>query len=242
NPSNSPPLPPPTSGFSLADTHTEIYTKVVHEPIELLKLAIPSGLYTLQNNLLFVALSNLDAATYQITYQLKIFTTAIFMVVMLHKRISLQQWVSLGILLFGVAFVQLAPTSGSSSASVSKETQRPILGLFAVITASVSSGFAGVYFEKLMKDTAPSLWVRNIQLGFWGSILAFIGVYLTDHKAVAEYGFFQGYNLNVILVIALQSFGGLCIAVVIKYADNILKIIHVFFGEHCYMPLGILYR
>ncbi|KAL7059518.1 hypothetical protein AAHC03_013620 [Spirometra sp. Aus1] len=212
------------SGFSLTETLSEIKTKVVDEPVELLKLAIPSGLYTLQNNLLYVALSNLDAATYQITYQLKIFTTAIFMVVMLNKRISVQQWVSLGILLFGVAFVQLAPTSGNGSTSVSKEAQNPILGLIAVITASLSSGFAGVYFEKLMKDTAPSLWVRNIQLGFWGSVLALVGVYLTDHQAVAQYGFFQGYNFNVILVIGLQSFGGLCIAVVIKYADNILKV------------------
>lgn len=40
--------------------------EIVHKPIETLKLAIPSGIYTLQNNLLYVALSNLDAATYQV--------------------------------------------------------------------------------------------------------------------------------------------------------------------------------
>lgn len=40
--------------------------EIVHKPVETLKLAIPSGIYTLQNNLLYVALSNLDAATYQV--------------------------------------------------------------------------------------------------------------------------------------------------------------------------------
>lgn len=41
--------------------------EIVHKPVETLKLAIPSGIYTLQNNLLYVALSNLDAATYQVS-------------------------------------------------------------------------------------------------------------------------------------------------------------------------------
>lgn len=40
--------------------------EILHKPIETLKLAIPSGIYTLQNNLLYLALSNLDAATYQV--------------------------------------------------------------------------------------------------------------------------------------------------------------------------------
>lgn len=40
--------------------------EIFNKPKETLKLAIPSGIYTLQNNLLYLALSNLDAATYQV--------------------------------------------------------------------------------------------------------------------------------------------------------------------------------
>ncbi len=80
---------------------------IVQKPGETLKLLIPSGLYTLQNNLLFVALSNLDAATYQVTYQLKILTTAIFSVLMLGKQLNGLKWFSLVILMTGVSLVQV---------------------------------------------------------------------------------------------------------------------------------------
>ena len=47
---------------------------------------------------------------------------------------------------------------------------------------------------------------------------------MVDGAAVMRDGFFRGYKFTVIIVILLQSAGGLCVAVVIKYADNILKV------------------
>jgi UDP-sugar transporter A1/2/3 len=39
------------------------------------KLAIPAALYTLQNSLQYIAVSNLDAVHFQVLYQLKVGTT-----------------------------------------------------------------------------------------------------------------------------------------------------------------------
>ena len=64
----------------------ELQEHVINSPVEMLKLCVPSLLYTVQNNLLYLALTNLDAATYQVCYQLKILTTALFSAILLQVR------------------------------------------------------------------------------------------------------------------------------------------------------------
>lgn len=39
---------------------------IIKQPLDCLKICVPSIIYTLQNNLLFVAVSNLDAAVFQV--------------------------------------------------------------------------------------------------------------------------------------------------------------------------------
>lgn len=76
-----------------------VYGTVVKQPVDTLKVCIPSIAYIIQNNLLYLAASHLDAATVQITYQLKILTTAIFAVCLLRKSLGVHQWIALLILL-----------------------------------------------------------------------------------------------------------------------------------------------
>ncbi|KAM4610192.1 UDP-galactose translocator [Polymixia lowei] len=188
-----------------------------------LKLAVPSLIYTLQNNLQYVAISNLPAATFQVTYQLKILTTALFSVLMLRKSLSRVQWVSLLLLFAGVAIVQVQQ-EGKKEASVSDSSnQNYSVGLIAVVISCLSSGFAGVYFEKILKGSSASVWVRNVQLGIFGMALGMLGLWWKDGQAIAEQGFLFGYTPMVWGVIFNQAFGGLLVAVVVKYADNILK-------------------
>jgi UDP-sugar transporter A1/2/3 len=65
--------------------------------------------------------------------------------------------------------------------------------------------------------------MRNIQLGLFGTIFGLITVYFFDYEVVSERGFFRGYTPLVWASIVVQSGGGLLVACVIKYADNILK-------------------
>ena len=81
----------------------------------MIQVMVPSAVYLIQNNLLYVAASNLDVATYQITYQLKILTTAMFAVTMLNKKLLPTQWLSLLTLIAGVAMVQLSDVKESGT-------------------------------------------------------------------------------------------------------------------------------
>lgn len=49
---------------------------------------------------------------HQVTYQLKILTTALFSVSMLGRRLGIYQWLSLLILMAGVALVQVSSSPG----------------------------------------------------------------------------------------------------------------------------------
>lgn len=189
-------------------------------------------LIQLQNNLQYVAVSNLDAATFQVTYQLKILTTALFSVTLLYRSLSVTKWVSLFLLTFGVALVQLPshPTTSESASShegffekhlsfiphpsgeihrseagpsmIVEEGMNPTIGLAAVFAACMISGLAGVYFEKVLKGSNASLWVRNVQLSFFSLFPAlFIGVFWKDGASVLEkvFGFSTGLTIGVLL-------------------------------------------
>lgn len=77
------------------------------------KLSIPAFLYVLQNNLQYVAVSNLEPPVFICAYQMKILTTAFFSIVLLRKKIGMWQWLSLGMLAIGVAVVQIQSKSVS---------------------------------------------------------------------------------------------------------------------------------
>uniref|UniRef100_A0A8D0E0U4 Solute carrier family 35 member A2 n=1 Tax=Salvator merianae TaxID=96440 RepID=A0A8D0E0U4_SALMN len=207
---------------NLKQFSASLYDSIIVQYMDTLKLAVPSLIYTLQNNLQYVAISNLPAATFQVTYQLKILTTAVFSVLMLRKSLSRLQWMSLVLLFAGVAIVQVEQQQAGSKPAAGAQ-QSYIVGLVAVVVSCLSSGFAGVYFEKILKGSAASVWLRNVQLGIFGTLLGLLGLWSTEGAAVAQHGFFFGYTPLVWGVILNQAFGGLLVAVVVKYADNILK-------------------
>ncbi|CAH8475458.1 unnamed protein product [Schistosoma turkestanicum] len=191
-------------------------------PFDVWMTFIPAIIYVIQNRLLITALSNLDAVTFQVAYQLKLFTTALFSMLILRKPISVMQWFALVLLFIGVATVE-TPVNSNQPTNQPIITSNPSLGLFCVVCASILSGLGCVFFEMLLKNTKKSLWHRNIELAFASIITGIPVQLLTDWNDIAQNGYFHDFDWFVWFVVFLHAFGGLLVALVVKYANNILK-------------------
>jgi len=182
-----------------------------------LKVGVPALLFTMQNNLLYYALSQLDATVYQVLYQVKLLTTAMFSVIILNRSFSTVRWISLAVLASGVALVQVSGMKSEDDENGG--IHMTLSGVLALFTAACLSGLAGVWFEKMLKDSKVSIWVRNIQLGLFSIVFASFSIGLEN----TDLDMFSGFDAWVLAVIVLSACGGLLVAVVITYADNIVK-------------------
>ncbi|KIJ23171.1 hypothetical protein M422DRAFT_196262, partial [Sphaerobolus stellatus SS14] len=189
------------------------------------KLSIPAILYVFQNNLQYVAATNLDTATFQVTYQMKILTTAVFSVLLLGRQLTRMRWLALVLLALGVGIVQIQSTASNDGHGHEHHEMHPFVGFMAVTAACFTSGLAGVYFEMVLKNSQADLWVRNVQLSLFSLLPALLPAVVDVHAAGESFpfGLFRNFGFWAWATVWTQVLGGLITAIVIKHADNILK-------------------
>merc|ERR1712166_1172253 len=207
-------------------------SEVMENPLQTSKLAVPAALYFLQNQSLQIASAHLPAAVFQVLYNGKTLVVAVFSVFLLRKALNRAKWLALGMMSAGLAVVQLGAGQEKSQASMGNDADQSVpLGLFVVLLGCLCSGFAGVYFEMMMKPQPnadgtfpkpPSMWIRNMELAFFSLLVGAtqIGVSGVGFSSTA---LFHGFTPKVWYMTVNNALGGLLVAIVIKYADNILK-------------------
>jgi UDP-sugar transporter A1/2/3 len=195
------------------------------KPGEALKTSVPALLYLVQNNLQYVAVGYLDAATYTVSYQSKIIWSGMLSVLLLGRRLGPHKWLGILLLAAGVAAVQIAGSQQAASQG-HEDSAGKAVGLVAIILAAMVSALAGVYFEKILKGAKVGLWTRNLQLAFY-SVLVGYGKLASSPQGEAlragRTSFFFGYTKMTWCCVALNAFGGLLVGTVIKYADAVMK-------------------
>eukprot|EP00913_Durusdinium_trenchii_P033388 g31257.t1 len=106
-----------------------------------------------------------------------------------------------------------------SSAPGTTGATRAFMGFLAALGACFASGFGGVFMEMVLKGSATSIWLRNAQLAIFGASTAAWVVFQEGHEAPLVHG----YTFWVWLMAFTVASGGMLVAAVLKYADNILR-------------------
>jgi len=192
------------------------------------KMAVPAVLYLAMNMLGFVSLARVDAGTFAVVQQSKIFFTAAFQRIFLARVLSIPKWCALLTLVCGVIMISLHsnPEYNCFSASAPPKPGTMIaggpfqyaVGVVAVTMDSALSGFATIYFEKVLKTTSLTVWDRNLQLAFW-SMTIYLPWAIYDNPSNPVHG----WSMLTVFVAFLGAVGGILVAMVIKYADGLAK-------------------
>jgi len=208
-------------------------SEVMENPLQTSKLAVPAALYFLQNQSLQIASAHLPAAVFQVLYNGKTLVVAVFSVFLLRKALNRAKWLALGMMSAGLAVVQLGAGQEKSQASMGNDADQSVpLGLLVVLLGCLCSGFAGVYFEMMMKPQpnadgslpkTPSMWVRNMELAFFSLVIGAFQITASGVGSGSTGSIFNGFTPKVWYMMVNNALGGLLVAIVIKYADNILK-------------------
>lgn len=196
------------------------------------KMLVLAAIYGAMNILSFIALQYIGAGEFTVCAQLKILTTAGCSVLVLGTSLTWTKWRALGLLGLGCTLVAspsfahgTSDHGQSTSSSTTKDDVSPYLqlvGYGAVLIEVSLSGFASIYFEKVVKSTTEkiSIWERNFQLSVYSIIMYFlIIIYEGSESRVA----WSNWSLLTLLVSFLGAGGGLLVAATLKYADSILK-------------------
>ncbi|OII75208.1 UDP-galactose transporter family protein [Cryptosporidium andersoni] len=227
-----------TSECKLSNYRQALYDELTSDYWGNILVCIPGTLFLFQNNLLYVALKRLPVSIYQVIYQLKIITTALFSVIILKRKLSSVRWFACSMLVIGVVLVPKSSNKDNLEISSSFEI---FIGLISAIICSITSGLGAVILEKVIKGGnktvnysligsneeishfKTSIWGRNVILALIGIIGGIPLAWFSHKDAILKDGVFQGFNFLTIIVILLNAYGGFIILGVLKYADGIVK-------------------
>jgi len=190
------------------------------------KMMVPAVIYLVMNILGFVALGHLDASTFSIIAQMKVFTTAIFSVLILGRNVHMRKWRALTTLTLGVILIsnEALPRKESGASAVQHEHKMRefAIGMAASFGDVLLSGFVSIYFEMVLKSKSEtySVWDRNFQLAFWSSLI-YTPIMIYDNPTDP----FHGWSIVTLGCAATGALGGVLVALSIKYTDSIMKTI-----------------
>lgn len=187
-------------------------------------LAVPALLYAINNYLKFSMQLFFRPTTTKMLGNLKIFTIALLMRLILQRKFNVIQWEALFLLVAGITVNQLPSACPSPGDAMSAMPPLVPAMLCTLGTVTVPSA-ASVYNEfALKRHMDTSVHLQNFFLYFYGMMFNLVAVLVVG--AYTGQGFttmFQGQSMVTMVLIANNAAQGILSSFFYKFADTILK-------------------
>lgn len=206
---------------------------------------IPSMLYLIQNYLALIAYQNLAPVTFNILNQTKTLFAALCCFLVMGKRQSPLQVLSLVILLSSALVLErIVPLRiGSRQKEESLEKQESnsdveskraeiMSGVVPILVASFTSGLAGALTQKTLQGRGRNPYVLSMELSFFSVFIMFFSLLLgsPDGKRMRQEKITVGWTLKTWIPVVTNAAGGLLVGLVTKHAGAVKKGFALIFG------------
>lgn len=213
----------------------------------LLLAGLPALLYATQGVLTYLGYQNTDSVTFNGLNQTKTLSAALWCFLLMGKRQSVVQMVSLAILLFSAMLFQgsislsglfqkkkvVSESSSADDGVNGIEKKRPHIsiskGVLPCLAAAFISGLAGALSQKgvqMAGGKGRNPYLYTMELGLYSSISLLISLFATKNgrKSLSEEGgIFKHWTPLSIIPIAVRALGGVLTALVHKHAGATRK-------------------
>ncbi|XP_060062434.1 UDP-galactose transporter senju-like [Ylistrum balloti] len=194
----------------------------------LLYYFVPAALYCLYNNLGFINLATYDPTTYFLLLQFRVVVTGVVFQIVFSKQLSRMQWLSLIFLTVGCVVKEYGHDHetkvepGASSWSVYLNPS-----LLLIMVQIVSSCFAGVYNEFLLKDKGVDVHImlQNVFM-YLDSILCNMLVLTFKGQLTSAFTFKSIATLtqpSVLMIMCNNAAIGIVTSLFLRSLNSILK-------------------
>lgn len=201
---------------------------------------VPAGLYALQNMAALQAYQTLDALTFNVLNQTKTLSAALCCFLVMGRRQSFMQIVSLFILLLSALIMEkLIPLDFMNSSQVGSfdfsglESRHWTHGVAPIMLASFISGLSGALSQKNLQAQGGgrNSYLFSMELCAASTLILIISLSMSpDGKTIATEGFWNGWTPTTWIPILTNSIGGIVVGLVTKYAGSVRKGFALIFG------------
>lgn len=183
-----------------------------------------------------MAYQNLPPITFNVLNQTKTLSAALCCYLIMGKKQSVLQIVSLFLLLLSALVIEkVIPLKqpGANTLVVSEARRTEILsGVIPVLMASFLSGLAGALSQKSLQTVGRNSYLFTMELCAASFVVLTSSFVLNspDAKVVREEGFFHNWTRSTWIPVVTNALGGIIVGLVTKYAGSVRKGFALIFG------------